>query len=190
MSNFPSLPENTHLSHVFQRFPKGVEPLLALHDALLRSPSEFSTAERELIAAFVSGTNQCAFCYGAHTLMARAFGIDAEVFQTLLDDPAAAPIAAKMVPVLLLARAITTQPGKSPVRETRDVLEAGWSEESLFEAISIIALYNYMNRLVDGAGLVPGPEYLEPGAEQLEARRGSTYTKWGAGLGLISDETR
>lgn len=189
MSNFPCLPESAHLSHVFQRFPKGVGPLLALHDALLRSPSQFSIAERELIAAFVSGTNACAFCYGAHTLMARAFGIETDVFETLLENPAAAPIDAKMVPVLLLARALTKHAGQSPARETRAVLEAGWSEESLFEAISIVGLYNYMNRLVDGAGLVPGPEYLEPGAEQLEARRGSTYTQWGAGLGLTSDET-
>ncbi|WP_417469878.1 carboxymuconolactone decarboxylase family protein [Maricaulis sp.] len=189
MSNFPSLPEEAHLSDVFQRFPKGVGPLLALHDALLRSPSQFSIAERELIAAFVSGTNACAFCYGAHTLMARAFGIEAEVFETLLEDPAAAPIDAKMVPVLLLARALTRNAGQSPARETRAVLEAGWSEESLFEAISIVALYNYMNRLVEGAGLVPGPEYLEPAPEHLEARRGSTYTQWGAGLGLAPDET-
>lgn len=190
MSNFPSLPENAHLSHVFQRFGKGVEPLLALHDALLRSPSEFSIAERELIAAFVSGTNACAFCYGAHTLMARAFGIEADVFETLLEDPAAAGIDTKMVPVLLLARALTRNAGKSPAGETRAVLEAGWSEESLFEAISIVGLYNYMNRLVDGAGLVPGPEYLEPDPEHLEARRGSTYTKWGVGLGIASDESR
>jgi uncharacterized peroxidase-related enzyme len=189
MSNFPSLPENAHLSHVFQRFPNGVGPLLALHDALLRSPSQFSIAERELIAAFVSGTNACAFCYGAHTLMARAFGIETDVFETLLDDPAAAPIDAKMVPVLSLARALTKNAGQSPARETRAVLEAGWSEESLFEAISIISLYNYMNRLVEGAGLVPGPEYLEPAPEHLETRRGSTYSKWGAGLGIISDAT-
>ena len=175
MSNFPSLPENAHLSDVFKRFPKGLGPLLALHDDLLRSESEFTVAERELIAAYVSGLNGCAFCYGAHTLMARAFGIDAAVFQTLLEDPEAAAVPGRMLPVLKLARAVTLSAGRSPVAEMRGVLEAGWSEEAMFEAISIVALYNYMNRLVDGAGLEPGPQYLE-------ARRGSTYTKWGEGL--------
>jgi uncharacterized peroxidase-related enzyme len=163
-----------------------VAPLLALHDELLRSPSELSVAERELIAAYVSGLNACAFCVGAHTLMARAFGIEDSVFSALLEDPDTAPIPDKLRPVFHLARALTSSPGRGPARECHAVLDAGWSEQSLFEIISIVALYNYMNRIVDGAGILPGPEYANPTPEQMQARREGNYTRWGVAIGAIA----
>lgn len=67
---FPSLPENAGLAEVFQTFPDTVKPLLAYHDVLLRGESPLTIAQRELIAAYVSGLNACNFCFGAHVLMA------------------------------------------------------------------------------------------------------------------------
>ncbi|GLK53931.1 MULTISPECIES: carboxymuconolactone decarboxylase family protein [Alphaproteobacteria] len=186
MTHFPSLPDHAHLGDLFVRFRRGVAPLLALHDELLRSPSELSVAERELIAAYVSGLNACAFCVGAHTLMARAFGIEDSVFSALLEDPDTAPIPDKLRPVFHLARALTSSPGRGPARECHAVLDAGWSEQSLFEIISIVALYNYMNRIVDGAGILPGPEYANPTPEQMQARREGNYTRWGVAIGAIA----
>lgn len=46
------------------------------HKILMREPSPFSIAERELIAAFVSGLNACSFCYGEHTAVAEALGVE------------------------------------------------------------------------------------------------------------------
>ena len=48
------------------------------HD-LMRGDSPFSVAERELIAAYVSGLNACDFCFGAHVAGAKAFGIEPEL---------------------------------------------------------------------------------------------------------------
>ena len=64
MPLFPSLPTPPHLLDVFRAFPAQVRPLLAYHDALLRAESPLTIAERELIAAFVSGLNACNFCFG------------------------------------------------------------------------------------------------------------------------------
>ncbi len=55
MALFPSLSENPHLADVFKKFPEHVRPLLEYHDLLLRGDSPLTIAERELIAAYVSG---------------------------------------------------------------------------------------------------------------------------------------
>jgi uncharacterized peroxidase-related enzyme len=186
MTHFPSLPEGAHLSDLFRRFPKGVAPLLRLHDAFLREESEFTVAERELIAAYVSGLNQCSFCFGAHKLMAHAFGIEEGVFDTLMSDPEMKDVAPKMRPVLRFAGKLTSTPSRMTAADAQAVLDAGWGEEALYDAIAICALYNYMNRILDGAGITPGPEYARPAPEMLKRRREGTYTGWGIAEGIVS----
>src|SRR5260370_27651714 len=59
------------------------------HEAM-RGPSAWSVGDRELMAAFVSKTNACAFCIGAHTATAaRAYQDNAKVHAVLSDlEPA------------------------------------------------------------------------------------------------------
>jgi AhpD family alkylhydroperoxidase len=76
MGYLRSLPERAVLRDVFAAFPVTSRPLLEYHQALLRGPSPFSVAERELIAAYVSGLNACGYCHGVQTATAQAFGID------------------------------------------------------------------------------------------------------------------
>lgn len=59
MSFLISLPENAVLLNVFKKFPKTARPLLEYQQELMRADSPFSIAERELIAAYVSGLNFC-----------------------------------------------------------------------------------------------------------------------------------
>jgi hypothetical protein len=54
MAYLPSLPDHASLLDVFRMFPETNEPLLSFHEILLRGPSPFTEAERELIAAYVS----------------------------------------------------------------------------------------------------------------------------------------
>ena len=39
-----------------------------------------------MIAAHVSGINACDYCYGAHTSIASAFGIDKNLFDEMQND--------------------------------------------------------------------------------------------------------
>ena len=57
---------------VLQRFPDQGIPLTQLTEVVMRSGEcGFSLAERELIAAFASGTNACTFCYNTHRATAE-----------------------------------------------------------------------------------------------------------------------
>lgn len=153
MSHFPSIP-NLELLGLFKKFPeRGILPLLEYHDAVLRNESELSVAERELIAAYVSSLNDCHYCFSAHRDHAKAWGIPAEVFgnvQIDLDHPI---IDARLRPVLAFVRRLTVDPSGTGEGDAQAVYDAGFSEEGLFDIISVTALYNFMNRILEGAGI-------------------------------------
>lgn len=157
MSKLPSLPENPEMLDVLARYPQGFSALCDYHDAILRGPSELSVAERELIAAYVSGLNQCSFCHGSHRVYAELHGIDAQVFEKLVADPAAAGVDPKMLPLLEYARVLTQSPAMVGDGLAQAVYLAGWSEEALFTAVSVTALFNLMNRLIEGTGITANP---------------------------------
>lgn len=183
---FASLSENDHLEALFKRFPRGVRPLLELHDAVMREPSELCVATRELIAAYVSGLNACGFCYGAHKTMAQAFGVDPDLIETLVaQGPEQAGVDAALVPLLAFVRQITLDPSRTTDALAEAVYAAGWSEDALYDAVQTAALYAYMNRILDAAGIRPKPGFAAPTQDELKARREGDYVGWGRKAGLI-----
>lgn len=186
MSHFPSLADDARLEELFQRFPRGIAPLIALHDQILRDDSSpLCLADRELIAAFVSGLNACKFCFGAHKLMAKAFGVEEELIDELIADEQTAKIADKYRPLFAYLRKLTLSPAKVTANDMRLILDAGWSEEAIYDAGLICALFNFMNRILDGAGIEPKPLFENPSNEDLKARSTGTYTEWAKAANLI-----
>ncbi|MFZ5608170.1 MAG: carboxymuconolactone decarboxylase family protein [Pseudomonadota bacterium] len=200
MRFLPSLPDETNLSDVFQRFPKGVGALLDYHDAILRGPSPLTIGERELIAAYVSGLNACRFCYGAHSTYAEAYGIDIAVFDALFTDLETAPVDARMKPVLRYAAKLTQAPHKLVKADVDAILDAGWPEEAVHDAAVATALFNFMNRLIFGLGVadhahVFAARHEDNQKKPLAARRAANdaalgtapYKDYGRRLGVIKD---
>ena len=168
MPLLPSLPENATLLHVFRKFPNVSTPLIQYHEALLRGPSPLSVAERELIAAFVSGVNEIAYCVGVHGATARVFGIDEGVFAQLLDDIDASEVDDKLKPILHFVRKLTEAPGSMLQADADKVFAAGWDEAALHDAISVCSLFNFMNRLVAGTGVTADEDYYLSAAQRLK----------------------
>lgn len=166
---FPSLPQDLQLLDLFRRFPHSVPPLLDYHDRLLRDSSPLTVAERELIAAYVSALNSCDFCHGAHAIAASVYGIDEQVLASIVADVETAPIDGRLKPILAYVGKLTLTPAAMTPGDAERVYEAGWDERALFDAISVCALFNMMNRIVFGAGIFEDPR-LRP-AEEVQARR-------------------
>lgn len=166
---FPSLPDDLQLLDVFRRFPHAVRPLLEYHDRLLRDPSPLKVAERELIAAYVSALNSCDFCHGAHAIAATVYGINENVLTALAADIGTAPVDEKLKPILVYVRKLTQTPSTITSKDAQAVYDAGWDERALFDAISVCALFNMMNRIVFGSGIVEDPRLR--GEDDVEARR-------------------
>lgn len=172
MTYLPSLPRDAALLDVFRRFPDTAAPLLDYHQALLRGSSPLSVAERELIAAYVSGLNACQYCHGVHSATAQAFGVSDGVLSALLADVDTAPVVEHMKPMLQYAGKLTLSPNRVTPSDAEAVFAAGWDEQALHDAVSVCALFNFMNRLVEGLGLTADDGYFSTAADRLSGERG------------------
>jgi uncharacterized peroxidase-related enzyme len=167
MTYLPSLPPGAVLLDLFGTYPEIYRPLLNYHQALLRGPSPLTVAERELIAAYVSGLNACGYCHGVHQATAQEFGIAEGTLAALLDDIESAPIAPRMKVLQRYVAKLTRTPAKITPGDAEAVLAAGWEEKALHDAVAVCGLFNLMNRLVDGLGVTAGADYFAVAARRL-----------------------
>ena len=170
MPLFPSIGAEDKVPHAFAKFNTGIErPLIDLHQILMRSEdSPFSTAERELLAAFVSGTNSCKYCTGAHSATAMEFGVEEKLITDLLTDIETAEIYEKFKPIFEFIKKLTLEPTKIVQSDADKVFDAGWSERALYDAIIICCTWSFMNRFVEGLGLSVIPEQFSMEGKMLK----------------------
>ena len=170
MAHLPSLPAKATLLDVFKTFPETNRPLLEFHEALLRGSSPFTAAERELIAAYVSGLNGCRYCHGVHTATAERLGVPRGAIAALLAGDPKADIPAKMRPVLELAAKLTERADGLTRSDVDAVFAAGWDGQAYYHLVATVALFNYMNRLVEGLGIELDQAYVGVAAQRLADR--------------------
>jgi uncharacterized peroxidase-related enzyme len=180
MSYLRSLPADSALLDVLRARPSVARPLLALHEEIMRSDSALTPGERELIAAYVSALNDCGYCRGAHVAAAAEFGIDPELLDALVTDLGSAPVSVRLRALLGYVRKLTLEPARLTQTDASAVFDSGWDERALYDAVMVCALYNYMNRMVDGLGIQASPEYLRMSGRRL-------HQKGYAGLAALID---
>jgi uncharacterized peroxidase-related enzyme len=170
MTYLRALRANASLIDLFTAFPVTSEPLIEFHEALLRGPGPFSPAERELIAAYVSGLNRCGYCHGVHTATAERMGVECGLVPRIVGNESLDGVAASLRPVLALARKLTLAPDSVTRADADAVFARGWDDEALYYAVAVTALFNFMNRLVEGLGIELDPAYVGPASQRLADR--------------------
>jgi uncharacterized peroxidase-related enzyme len=153
--------------------PETAKPLNQLANILLHDPHPtLSQGERELIAAYVSGLNDCTFCCSSHSAFAAAqldggmplvrqvlaAGADAPLARLnatsegTAGEHGAAPISPKLEALLRIAGAIQ-QSGR---RVTPDLVararQEGATDLDIHDTVLIAAAFCMFNRYVDGLG--------------------------------------
>jgi AhpD family alkylhydroperoxidase len=146
------------------------EPMGKVTQEAMRGPSAWSVADRELMAAFVSKTNQSEFCTKAHSAVAqRAYG-DGKAVSALLSDVDTAAIEEPLRATLIMLRKLTRE-NTVDTDDMRAVLAAGATRQQIEDALAVCFSFNVIGRLADTFGFsVPGPEAFESGAKYLLAR--------------------
>ncbi|MDE2466371.1 MAG: carboxymuconolactone decarboxylase family protein, partial [Alphaproteobacteria bacterium] len=133
MSFLPSFTRDATLLDVFKKFPVTSLPLLEYHEALMRGASPLKVADRELIAAYVSGLNGCQYCHGVHAVTAGYFGVSEDLLKALLENPDDAQIDAPMRPLLAFVRKLTLAPSRMSPEDAEQVFAAGWNEQAFHD---------------------------------------------------------
>jgi uncharacterized peroxidase-related enzyme len=133
--------------------PETAEPLNQLAEVLLRGPHTLTRGERELIAAYVSGLNQCNFCCNSHSAFAAAQLDDGmSLVEQVRQDLDNAPVSAKLRALLRIAGAV--QSGGRNV--TPALVEQARTEDAtdleIHDTVLIAAAFCMYNRYVDGLG--------------------------------------
>lgn len=149
------------LADVFLRHPERYAPLLQFIESVMVGPSTLTTAEREMIATHVSKLNGCDFCLGAHIWTLAALDIDFHMIQALEAGPDADGIDEKLRPILHFATKLTRTPDEIGETDINRLRAAGWSDQSIEDATNVIALFNYVNRLVDAMGIEADEPYFK-----------------------------
>jgi uncharacterized peroxidase-related enzyme len=139
------------------------------HEAM-RGPSAWSVADRELIAAFVSKMNECAFCVGAHTATAGQAYQDGAKVRAVLADLESAPVEDGLRATLRMLGTLTRERSVD-AEDMREVLSAGVSRQQVEDALAVCAAFDTTNRLADAFGFeLLDPEGFEAGAKYLLKR--------------------
>lgn len=165
---------------------KRLGPLDRVSHRIMRGKSPFTSAEKELMAAYVSGLNACQFCYGSHKAVAAQFGVSGDLVERLVEDVDTAPIREELKPIFQYLYKLTLNQSKLVQADADKVFQAGWSEAALYDAICICCLFNFYNRLLDGHGI--------KGSEAIYQLGGAHLHKNGYGvpwfIGLIKNTIR
>ncbi|MBO4208981.1 carboxymuconolactone decarboxylase family protein [Micromonospora echinofusca] len=139
--------------------PETAKPLNQLAEVLLRTPNSLPPGDRELIAAYVSGLNECEFCCASHSAFAA---VQLEPGMALVDqvraDVDSAPVSAKLRALLHIAGAVQ----KSGRNVTTEMVEAaraeGATDVEIHDTVLIAAAFCMFNRYVDGLGSLPAQD--------------------------------
>jgi len=145
-------------------------PMGALTHLAMRGPSAWSVGDRELMAAYVSKTNACAFCIGAHTATAAMAYQDEAKVQAVLADLETAPIEEPLRTTLRLLGKLTREHAVN-ADDMLAVLSAGVSREQIEDALAVCFAFNTTDRLADAFGFfVPEHKGFEASAKFLLQR--------------------
>lgn len=133
--------------------PETAKPLNELAEILLRGPSTLTSAEREMIASYVSHQNECHFCHSSHGA-AAAHHLDGDL--SLLDDIKAGfkktDLSPKMRSLLKIAKKVQVLGNKVTKEEIDNAKANGATDMEIHHTVLIAAAFCMYNRYVDGLG--------------------------------------
>jgi uncharacterized peroxidase-related enzyme len=150
--------------------PETARPLNELVDVLLRAPGSLTPGERELIAAYVSGLNQCNYCCSAHSAFAAAqLPGGMPLVEEVRAEAVGAPISAKLRALLKIAAAVQRSGKEVSEQDVAAAREQGATDLEIHDTVLIAAVFCMYNRYVDGlaTALPEDPGFYEARAQKI-----------------------
>ncbi len=80
-------------------------------------------------------------------------GADDDVIQAIAHDYRTAPVDESTRALLAFAHKLSREPYKITRRDWDALHAAGWTEQQCIEAVHIVGLFEYFNRVADGFGM-------------------------------------
>lgn len=133
--------------------PETAKPLSELAEVLLRGPSTLTSAEREMIASYVSYQNECHFCHSSHgAAAAHHLGGDLDLLDDIKNNFEKTEISQKMRKLLDIAKKVQIQGNRVTESDIKSAKEEGATDLEIHDTVLIAAAFCMFNRYVDGLG--------------------------------------
>lgn len=152
------------IMHLFRFKKRNTDYLVRFTDEVMRGPSPLSPGLRELIGAFVSSRNQCCFCSCAHAPVAARF-LGQELVDGVLRDPETSALDSAHKELFRYLSKLTESPAQVTASDINRLKEAGWSEEAIYDALTVAATFKFYNTWNNGAGVqaMTAADYVHSG---------------------------
>jgi uncharacterized peroxidase-related enzyme len=147
--------------------PETAKPLNDLVEVLLRGTDTLSSAERELIATYVSSQNDCYYCQAIHGAVAAAhLGGNETIVRDIKRDFGSAQIPERLKALLVIAGSVQRDGKQVSSESIEHARKLGASDIDIHDTVLIAAAFCMYNRYVDGLGTE------QPRDEETHRRRG------------------
>ncbi len=118
-----------------------------------------SKLEREMIAVVVSSVNRCYYCLVAHGQAVRQLSGDPELGEMMVMNYRVAELEPRQRAMLDFAWKLTEAPHDIAEADRRSLLDAGFTEQDIFDICDTAAFFNYTNRMAHGLDMMPNADY-------------------------------
>ncbi len=164
-------PQVPGILRCFATHPPLLEHMLGLAKEMLFVDGALGRQNKELISAFVSASNRCAFCADSHAYSFRMQGGTRTTLRAVLAcDLRSDDITPQQRTLLEFARKITQDSHAVTPTDINSMRASGWSDLQIAEAIHVTALFATFNRVVNAFGLPS--QHLLDAFEQEDSTHG------------------
>jgi uncharacterized peroxidase-related enzyme len=134
--------------------PETAKPMRELAEVLLRGSNTLKSAEREMIAAFVSDRNDCRFCHASHrAAAAHHTSGDYQVVDAVTRDYESAPVSPKLKALLAIAGKVQQGGKQVTPADVERARGEGATDCEIHDTVLIAAAFCMFNRYVDGLAM-------------------------------------
>jgi len=138
----------------FATHPPLLRSMMDLSEHLIFSDGALGRKHKEMIAAYVSTQNSCPYCADSHSFFLRMNGGTAEALAAIQTNDLCSPeLTAAEQALLQFAHKVNLNSHQVSREDVDLLIQSGWSELQIAEAVHVTALFATFNRVVNAFGL-------------------------------------
>jgi uncharacterized peroxidase-related enzyme len=152
------------IMHLFRFKKRNTDYLVRFTEEVMCGPSPLSRGMRELIGSYVSAKNQCGFCSSAHAPAAAQL-LGKELVEEVLTDMENSRLDAAHKELFRYVGKLGENPALVTDADVAKLKEHGWSEEAIYDALTVASLFKFYNTWNNGSGVqdMESDDYLHSG---------------------------
>ena len=157
------------IMHLFRFKKRATDHLVRFTDEVMRGPSPLSPGLRELIGTFVSSRNQCRFCSCAHAPAAAQL-LGKQLVDEVLLDPETSRLDEAHKELFRYLSKLTQNSSSVDAADVERLKALGWSEEAIYDALTVAAVFKFYNTWNNGAGVqqMGSADFLHSGTRLVQ----------------------